>query len=135
MKLRLSVRACATSRNRYGHPTTNQKRIMSKSTRARKGKAPQVSSPIATTSGQPSSSIPQTDDSRRALWCLVEGKTTAFKVNIPANNDISDLKEAIKLKNNNDLGPYDAHTLVLLQVRNPRHRHRLKLTLLKAQQI
>ena len=88
---------------------------MKKATRAAKGKARQV---IATlTSGQPSSSILKTDDSHRALWCLVEGKTTAFMVDIPVTKLIGHLKEAIKLKNNNDLGPYDADTLVLLQVR------------------
>src|SRR3954454_12981605 len=80
-------------------------------------KAPRVSSPIATISGQPSSSIPEADNSHRALWCLVEGKTTAFQVDIPVHANVGKLKKAIKLENNNDLGPYDAHTLVLLQVR------------------
>ena len=88
---------------------------MKKATRAAKGKARQV---IATlTSGQSSSSILKTDDSHRSLWCLVEGKTTAFEVDIPVDANVGKLKEAIKIKNNNDLGPYDADTLVLLQVR------------------
>jgi hypothetical protein len=79
--------------------------------KAAKGKARQVIA--TTTSGQPSSSIPKTVE----LWCLIEGKTMAFKVVVSVNADIDGLKNAIKLQKKNDLGPYDADALVLLQVR------------------
>jgi hypothetical protein len=33
-----------------------------------------------------------------ALWCLLEGKSNTFKVEIPDNADIGDLKTTIKLE-------------------------------------
>ena len=35
------------------------------------------------------------DDTVRALWCLVQGDSTPFKVTIRTNNDINDLKELV----------------------------------------
>jgi Crinkler effector protein N-terminal domain len=52
------------------------------------------------------------------LWCLVEGKSNIFKVKIPVNADIADLKKQIKKEREEtvfrDVDPYD---LVLWKVR------------------
>ena len=52
------------------------------------------------------------------LCRLVHGQSlnNIFKVNIKPNNDVSDLKEAIKNKNRNDFADIDAHKLTLWRV-------------------
>ncbi|CAG8436189.1 7096_t:CDS:2 [Funneliformis caledonium] len=47
------------------------------------------------------------------LWCFVQGSSSIFKVNIGTNNDIDDLKEAIKSKKPNDTAGVDADKLRL----------------------
>jgi len=50
------------------------------------------------------------------LWCFVQGSSSIFKVNIGTNNDIYDLKEAIKSKKPNDTSRVDADKLRLWSV-------------------
>ena len=47
------------------------------------------------------------------LWCFVQGSSSIFKVNIGTNNDIDDLKEAIKSKKPNDTAGVNADKLRL----------------------
>jgi hypothetical protein len=35
------------------------------------------------------------NDATRALWCLIDGEFTAFKVMAPPNIDINDLKQLV----------------------------------------
>ncbi|GBC27386.2 hypothetical protein GLOIN_2v1868166 [Rhizophagus irregularis DAOM 181602=DAOM 197198] len=42
------------------------------------------------------------DGTRITLWCFVQGSSSIFKVKIGTNNDIDDLKKAIKSKKPND---------------------------------
>jgi hypothetical protein len=51
-----------------------------------------------------------------ALWCLLEGKSNTFKVEIPDNADIGDLKTTIKLEKPIELERVDADKLVLWKV-------------------
>jgi hypothetical protein len=41
---------------------------------------------------------------------------SVFKVIVPVENDVTDLKDAIKMKSQHELQGYDAHSLVLWQV-------------------
>src|SRR4051794_16607562 len=50
------------------------------------------------------------------LWCFMQGSSSIFKVNIGTNNDIYDLKEAIKSKKPNDTTGVDADKLRLWSV-------------------
>ncbi|UZO02889.1 uncharacterized protein OCT59_021367 [Rhizophagus irregularis] len=42
------------------------------------------------------------DGTRITLWCFVQGSSSIFKVKIGTNNDIDDLKKAIKKEMLND---------------------------------
>jgi hypothetical protein len=50
------------------------------------------------------------------LWCFIDGSKTAFKVNIPIDSDIDDLKDSIKQKRSRFLDKFDAASLVLWMV-------------------
>jgi crinkler effector protein len=52
-----------------------------------------------------------------SLWCPIEGDKTPFKVMIPINSDIYDLKEEIKKERSNFLQKVDASDLILWKVR------------------
>ncbi|PKY33166.1 hypothetical protein RhiirB3_532363 [Rhizophagus irregularis] len=51
------------------------------------------------------------DGTRITLWCFVQGSSSIFKVKIGTNNDIDDLKKAIKSKKPNDTAGVDADKL------------------------
>ena len=51
------------------------------------------------------------------LWCLIEGYKTLFKVMIPINSDIDDLRKEIKEKKSNLFQEVDASDLILWKVR------------------
>ena len=51
------------------------------------------------------------------LWCLTDGDETTFKVRIPIDSDIDDLKDSIKQKCNPDLEKFAAKRLILWKVR------------------
>ncbi|GES96822.1 crinkler (CRN) family protein [Rhizophagus clarus] len=53
------------------------------------------------------------DSTPITLWCLIQGSSSIFKVNIGTNNDIYDLKETIKSKKPNDTAGVDADKLRL----------------------
>ncbi len=62
------------------------------------------------------------DDTVRALWCLVQGDSTPFKVTIRTNNDINDLKKRVHEEGKNGvLRGIDAKDLKLWKV-SPFHR-------------
>jgi crinkler effector protein len=52
-----------------------------------------------------------------SLWCLIEGEKDLFKVMIPINSDVYDLKEEIKKTQSNFLQKVDASGLILWKVR------------------
>ena len=54
------------------------------------------------------------DNANCVLWCLVDGKDTPFKIRVPINFDIGDVKELVKEKRKNGiLREIDATDLVL----------------------
>jgi hypothetical protein len=50
------------------------------------------------------------------LWCLIDGDKTLFKVFIPIDGDIDDLKDSIKQKRSPDLDKFSAANLTLWRV-------------------
>jgi hypothetical protein len=50
------------------------------------------------------------------LWCFIEGAKTVFKVDIPIDSDIDDLKDSIKQKSSPHLDKFDAADLILWKV-------------------
>ena len=50
------------------------------------------------------------------IWCLIEGTKSVFKVNIPINADIDDLKDGIKQKSSPYLDKSSAAELILRKV-------------------
>ncbi|KAF9345382.1 hypothetical protein BGX26_003215 [Mortierella sp. AD094] len=53
------------------------------------------------------------------LFCILDGDSTAFKVIISLDDDVDDLKKAIKEEKPNDLKDFDADRLVLWRVDIP----------------
>ena len=57
------------------------------------------------------------DNANCVLWCLVNSKGTPFKIRVPINFDIGDMKELVKEKRKNGiLRGIDATDLVLWKV-------------------
>jgi hypothetical protein len=56
-------------------------------------------------------------DAVRTLRCLVEGRPSSFKVTVPVDGDIDDMKEAIKLQEQPELDNLSAGSLNLWKVR------------------
>jgi Crinkler effector protein N-terminal domain len=50
------------------------------------------------------------------LWCVINGESTPFDVTVPANSNISQLKERIHQKNKNTFSDIDAKNLDLWKV-------------------
>jgi hypothetical protein len=50
------------------------------------------------------------------LWCLIDGDKTTFKVIIPIDSDIADLKDSIKQKCSPMLDNFAAKDLILWKV-------------------
>jgi hypothetical protein len=66
--------------------------------------------PAATPSSAPSKM------SSTYIWCFIGGGETAFKVKIPIDSDIDDLKNTIKQRRSRLLDKFDAADLILWKV-------------------
>ncbi|KAF9917553.1 hypothetical protein BGZ65_012839, partial [Modicella reniformis] len=53
------------------------------------------------------------------IWCVVDGKSTSFPVDIPADGTVGHLKDRIKEKKPNDFADIDADELTLWKVSLP----------------
>lgn len=63
------------------------------------------------------SALSMADNANCVLWCLVSGKGTPFKIRVPINFDIGDMKELVKEKRKNGIPRgIDATDLVLWKV-------------------
>ena len=88
-----------------------------------KGKGRELSPPIATTmasEGQTSSvfDVHMHDDTPRVLRCIVEGDPAVFKVKVPVDNDVDDLKKLVhREKDKGILRDVNASDLALWKVR------------------